>query len=281
MTRAKRTTVSAVLFSTALLVGLEASARIETLRWSHENPAAVDGYHVHYGIESEVYAWQIDVGTPDTDADGNFVYDLDVPDTATVYVAVTAYAGTLESDFSNERMRSPSEDPGSGGGEDPGTSPQANAAIDHFVLWNAETDAVIDSDFTSGEQIVVSEHGCTAIEVIGNDYLAQFGSPGSIQFDFDGETQSTCSNAGYTHENEPPYAWEAETGPDQFECASTLTQVGSHDLKVTPYDGNDCSGSVGPSVTLSFDVTDTASSGGSSPEPGPPGKPGQPTLVTN
>jgi hypothetical protein len=266
----------------ALLVGLEASARTETLRWSHPDAASVDGYRVYYGSASRAYSWHVDVGTPSTDSEGAFVYDLEVDDTATVYVAVKAYAGSLESPYSNERVRIPSEDPGpgdpgDGGGSDGGsTPPQANAAIDHFVLWNAETDTVIDSNFTSGEQISLVEHGCTAIEVIGNSYLSPAGSAGSLQFDLDGQTPSTCSDAGFTHENEPPYAWELEYGPGQFECSASLTEVGSHTLTVTPYDGDDCSGAAGTPVTLSFDVI---GSGGTPPASETLGTPGRPTLI--
>jgi hypothetical protein len=109
MTRAKRTAVFVLCLSMALVVGLEASARTETLRWTH--PGA-DGYRVHYGTETGVYTSHIDVEIPATDpgeAHAVFVYDLDVPDTETVYVAVTAYAEGLESIPSNEQKRSPSE----------------------------------------------------------------------------------------------------------------------------------------------------------------------------
>ena len=112
MSQAKRIAVFVLLLSTALIVALEASARTERLRWTH--PGGVDHYTVHYGTETRVYTSQIDVGIPATDSDGGdvfFYYDLEVPDAATVYVAVTAVAaGDVPSDYSNERMRSPSPD---------------------------------------------------------------------------------------------------------------------------------------------------------------------------
>jgi len=111
MTRAKRTTLFVVLISMALVVGLEASARTETLRWIHPDAAGVDGYYVYYGTETGVYTSQIDIGAPVPDPGGVLVYDLDVDDAATVYVAVSAYAGELESIPSNEQTRSPSEGP--------------------------------------------------------------------------------------------------------------------------------------------------------------------------
>ncbi len=147
------------------------------------------------------------------------------------------------------------------------------------MLWNAAAGTVIDSDFTSGEQFSVIEYGCTAIEVIGNAHLSSLHSPGSVQFNFDGQTPTTCSQPGLTHENDPPYAWEADFGEGQFGCAPSLTEVGRHTLTVTPYDEDDCSGVEGPSVVLSFDVVDPDNPGDTPPSPGTIGTPGRPTLV--
>jgi hypothetical protein len=106
MSRAKRTAVFMLLFSMALVVGLEASARTERLRWTHSEPARVDGYRVYYGTDPSVSTWQmIDVGSLTPDSGGVFVYDLVVNDATTIYVAVTAYAGGLESDLSNRQTR--------------------------------------------------------------------------------------------------------------------------------------------------------------------------------
>ncbi|MBW1688233.1 MAG: hypothetical protein JRS35_24615 [Deltaproteobacteria bacterium] len=93
----------------ALVVSLESSARTETLRWSHPDAAGVEGYRVYYGTETGVYTSQIDIGAPAPDPNGVLLYDLDVDDAATIYVAVTAYAGDQESIPSNEQERSPSE----------------------------------------------------------------------------------------------------------------------------------------------------------------------------
>jgi hypothetical protein len=107
MTRAKRTAVFVLVLFTALILGLEASARTERLRWSHSDSAVVDSYRVYVGIETGVYTSQVDVGIPATDSTGAFVYDLEVDDAATVYIAVTAWDGGLESTHSNEQTRSP------------------------------------------------------------------------------------------------------------------------------------------------------------------------------
>ncbi len=86
-----------------------ASARVETLRWSHSTAADVDGFRVHYGSASRSYTTTITVGKP-TPVDGVYSYNLSVPDDATVYVATTAYGdGFLESDYSNEKLFAGSE----------------------------------------------------------------------------------------------------------------------------------------------------------------------------
>lgn len=98
--------VAAALWTGAFLLGsaAPANARVETLRWSHSDPVNVDGFRVHYGTASRSYTTTLDLGKP-TPINGVYSYDLSVPDTATVYVATTAYgAGFLESDYSGERQ---------------------------------------------------------------------------------------------------------------------------------------------------------------------------------
>jgi hypothetical protein len=90
------------------MVSTLASARTEALRWTHNDPANVAGFVVHYGTSSANYTTVIDVPPLQPDAHGIFNFDIDVPDDATIYVAVTAYDGAgLETGYSNERTRSP------------------------------------------------------------------------------------------------------------------------------------------------------------------------------
>ena len=132
------------------------------------------------------------------------------------------------------------------------SSPQA--AIVGFALWDAQADGLIDANFTSGEVISLAAHGCTAIEVLGNAYLATSNS-GSVTFSFDGQDLGGCSGVpGLAFENTAPYTWEEDSGAGSFECAASLTQPGSHSLTVTPFDGDNCSGLQGTSVTLDFEV---------------------------
>lgn len=124
--------------ATALLLAVGAAARTEQVRWTHPNPAEVQTFQVHVGSSSRAYTQTIDVGKPTRSGAGVYTYDLVVPDTAVVYLAVTATGPTqLRSAFSNEQVRNPGatggggtppgggtgggQTPGSGGGGTPGT----------------------------------------------------------------------------------------------------------------------------------------------------------------
>lgn len=81
-----------------------AEARVERIYWSHPNPTAVGGFRLHYGTSSGSYTTTLDVGRP-TPSGGVYTYDLTVGDTATVYVALSAYgSGYLDSLRSNEKV---------------------------------------------------------------------------------------------------------------------------------------------------------------------------------
>jgi len=92
-----------------LMASSVASARIENIRWTHNDPSNVAGFVIYYGLNSTDYTTIIDVPPQQPDAQGNFAFDIGVvPDDATVYVAVTAYdAAGVESGYSNEGTRSP------------------------------------------------------------------------------------------------------------------------------------------------------------------------------
>jgi hypothetical protein len=82
-----------------------ASARTELLRWQHPDPASVAGFKVYVGNAPGVYQTTLDVGMP-TASGGVYSYSLQVPDSSTVYVTVSAYGSTgLESPKSNEQQR--------------------------------------------------------------------------------------------------------------------------------------------------------------------------------
>lgn len=276
--------------------GAGAAVRTETVRWTDDlnKSGDVTGYRIHYGLASRDYTATVDAGIPPV-SDGVFETAVEVPATENVYIAVTAYNEEAESLLSNEICRTPlgasctdtssstdtstdtstdsstdtSTDSSTDTSTDSSTSTDGvQAAIAGFALWDAGSDTVVDSAFESGERISLATHGtCVAIEILGNSYLDQGG--GSVMKVFDGETHGGCTEPGLTHENHPPYAWEADQGPETFACAASLTEPGTHSLTVTPYDGEDCTGAVGTTVTLEFEVVD-----GESLSP-----PGQPQLV--
>ena len=66
------------------------------LAWDSNNDPAVDGYKLYYGTTSRNYTVVVDVGNV-TD------YLLDnVDETQPIFFAVTAYDGSIESDYSEE-----------------------------------------------------------------------------------------------------------------------------------------------------------------------------------
>jgi hypothetical protein len=91
-----------------LLASTLASARTETLRWTHSDPSSVAGFVIYYGLSSGNYTTVIDVPPLQSDAQGIFTFGISVPDDATIYVAVTAYDDADQaSGYSNEGTRSP------------------------------------------------------------------------------------------------------------------------------------------------------------------------------
>ncbi len=101
---ARRGLRNALLAVTLLLMASTvASARTETLRWTHNDPASVAGFVIYYGLSSANYTTVIDVPPLQPDTRGIFTFDVGVPDGATIYVTVTAYDGAgRESGYSKE-----------------------------------------------------------------------------------------------------------------------------------------------------------------------------------
>ncbi len=84
-----------LMFSSA-----DAAARIETFNWGHPTPGQVEGFTLHYGTSPGVYDMTVDCGS-------SFSHSLIVPDSETIYVAVSAYNMTsgVISPLSNEIVR--------------------------------------------------------------------------------------------------------------------------------------------------------------------------------
>lgn len=104
---------AAGIILTWLVCATNASAREETLRWTHPAPETVGRFEIHWGLASRLYTSTVEVGLPQ-EVDGVFSHTLTVtPDDAIVFFAVTAIdAGAgLASNFSNERSRDESGNP--------------------------------------------------------------------------------------------------------------------------------------------------------------------------
>ena len=117
--RASWVAVAAAL--TVLAGASTASARTEQLRWYHSDPDRVVRFEVRYGSSPGSYTSVENAGKPIPDEHGVFTYDLQVPDEATVFMAVLAFDGNgLQSPASNEQERVASS---SGGDPDPDPAP--------------------------------------------------------------------------------------------------------------------------------------------------------------
>ncbi|HVN39166.1 MAG TPA: fibronectin type III domain-containing protein [Myxococcota bacterium] len=267
------TRLAAALFC-VLAFSAEAWARTETLHWSQTDPSTVDGFYVYWtptgGSES-----QVNVSLPAQDSQG-FVTSVTVSDGVDVSFAVSAYNEGGESPRSNSICRgatpgaacgtTSSTPPPSGGGG----STTASSAIAGFRLWDANTDTVIDSNFTGTGKVITAS--CTSIEIRGNSYLAA--DSGSIKKQLCSGTtcaQAACGQANVSYENDPPFAWEDDAGIGKFNCAPSLAVNGTWTLLVTPYDGKNCSGAQGTALSVTFSVQTGGAT--SAPTLGAPGKP--------
>lgn len=256
-----------------LVAAGQAEARTERLRWTHPDPGGVDRYTIYIGSSSGSYTQQQDVVAPPNDGQA-FYTDIQVADDATVYVAVSATGPGGEGPLSNELQRDPPPPPDGGGGG--GTPPAASAGILRFVLWDADTEVILDEDLQSDELTLdVATQPCATIQVIVNDYLEQVDSPGSVRFAVNGIVPE-CTVPGVTHDDERPYVLGADSTAQDFACSELLSTPGPYVLEATPFDGDGCTGAQGTPRIVRFTVID--SSGGSGTQE-PLGQPGRPTLV--
>ena len=119
----------AVTFGVSVAMGAGlASARSETLRWTHPDSGEVANWEAHVGSESGVYDQIIQLTNPQLGVDGVLQSSIEVGDNDVVFIALRAI-GTMgqRSGLSNARERSPS-----GGG--PVTPPAPPEPIDPPLL---------------------------------------------------------------------------------------------------------------------------------------------------
>lgn len=122
---------------TSVLLGVPgiAEARVESFRWSHTDPG-VSGFRLHWGTQPGSYPNSIELGKPSLESDGAYRADIEVPDELSVYVVMTAYDGTGESGYSNQKLRPglPQSEP-PGGESDP-------LPIDPTASWEEAFDGL-------------------------------------------------------------------------------------------------------------------------------------------
>lgn len=126
----------------------------------------------------------------------------------------------------------------------------AQAAILRAQLWNATgsgASTIIDSDFKSGDTILSANRQCVALEAVGNDYLT-LGSPGSVGFVLDGM---------FTCESTSQFVRNADNGLNDFNCDVEAGSISggvntTHQLVMTPYDLDGCTGTSGPPLSISY-----------------------------
>ena len=145
-TRVRAWRLRAVIAAAALLaLPSLASARTETFTWSHGNPSGLGGFKLYWGTASGSYGPAVVVGLPQPNSNGTYSHALSVPDTATIYVVVTAYGSTgLESGYSNERVRAPASTP------PPTTPPPPSSTVDPAAIWNQNFSSVATGNAVSG-----------------------------------------------------------------------------------------------------------------------------------
>ena len=68
-----------------LMASTLASARTETLRWTHNDSSNVARFTIYYGPSSANYTTVIDVSPLQPDAQGIFTFDIGLPDDAIIY----------------------------------------------------------------------------------------------------------------------------------------------------------------------------------------------------
>ncbi len=138
--------------ATALCLGVQlfapasASARTESLRWSHPSPSEVVRFELLFGEVQGVYPNSIDLGLPTPDSQGVYSGSFDVADPTSVYIVIRAVGSSLTSDPSNEQLR-PGLPSGTGG-----TSPTTptTTSIDDPGTSTPNPDALLRVDFTLG-----------------------------------------------------------------------------------------------------------------------------------
>ena len=189
--------VTALLIWGGQLLGpAAASARTESLRWSHPNPAEVVRFELRYGEASGAYTTTLDLGLPTPDSQGVYTGSFDVADETSVYIAIRAVgASSLLSDPSNEQLRLGLSSEGGGTTTPPPTTPPSTTpttSIDDPGTSTPNPDALLRVDFSQGEvnswfgDGSQTENRFFVTNVFGNPTLTTQSTQSDIHFHYDG-----------------------------------------------------------------------------------------------
>jgi hypothetical protein len=225
-----------------LMAPAVASARTETLRWTHSDPPNVAGFVIYYGLSSGDYTTDIDVPAPQSDAQGIFSFDIGVPDDATIYVALTAYDGDgVESYYSNEGTRSPaSQEP------TPTPTPAAQACADIAL--------VLHYDFATDEGVVVSD-----LSPAEHDGTVQDATWEGGVYRFDGANDYIDAHSPPGLDNLSAFTYAAWIKPTALGDLEIISKAGStHEIRIDGTrlrgciraDPNSCAESVDDAIAL-------------------------------
>lgn len=132
-----------------VLVPALASARTESLRWSHPSPQDVVRFELLIGTASLAYGETRNLGLPTPDGQGVYSSSFDVADETTVYIAIRAVGSSLSSVPSNEGVRLGLLQAG-GGTPLPTDPPSASTIDDPGPLSAPNPNALLRVDFSEG-----------------------------------------------------------------------------------------------------------------------------------
>jgi hypothetical protein len=182
-----------------------AQARVVTLRWldGEPQPSPIVSFRVHHGTSPGVYDATIDVGLPTPDVDGVRAYDLVVADDADVYVAMTAWDGSLESPYSNELFYpAPAPTPDPTPDPDPTPTPDPDPPlVDVTSAAGLDVLQLALSDPPSSEETVYMTGGAAAGDYDGDGfpdlYVTRLDAPDSLYRNLrDGSFEDVSVQAG-------------------------------------------------------------------------------------
>jgi hypothetical protein len=169
--RVSSMTMGLLIVASLVLAAEVASARTETLRWTHPVPQDLARFEAFIGTSSGAYGAPSSLGLPQADGQGVFSATIEVADEADVYIAIRAVDNAgLTSSLSNERIRIA---PGSGGSGDTSgglsTGTEIPANLDALVRFDFNSNAAADWFDTAAENSMSQDDRLFTVFSIGSN----------------------------------------------------------------------------------------------------------------